>query len=275
MNEIERYQFDRCGYLHIPSLISPEEASALLDASQALEEDAFRIAGESERWKSIWGPEYWRSAEWGYFAGGKRAEGATLMVEDFWNYTTAFDFLIGHPRTMEYIRRIIQGPVSINNSELRIRYTGNFSGMHMGYPHGSKYRYSVRGGEIDCMMVRMVYFLHDVGPDGGPICFVPGTHLHNLPCPVRVPVEEEPGVVPILVKAGDGVLFTEACRHGGFVNRSEQTRYTLHIGYGPHYLKSQNIATMDEEPNVSPALAERMTEEQRKLLIAPKHQRLT
>ena len=31
----------------------------------------------------------------------------------------------------------------------------------------------------------------------------------------------------------------------------DSTRYTLHVGYGPHFMKSQNIGTMDEDPNVT------------------------
>ena len=45
-------------------------------------------------------------------------------------------------------------------------------------------------------------------------------------------VEDEPGVVSVPVQGGDGILFTEACRHGGISNRSDKTRYTLHIGFG-------------------------------------------
>lgn len=67
--------------------------------------------------------------------------------------------------------------------------------------------------------------------------------------------------VPVL--AGDGILFTEACRHGGIPNRSDKTRYTLHVGFGLHFLKSQNISTMDEEVHVTDPLLARLTEDQR------------
>ena len=100
------------------------------------------------------------------------------------------------------------------------------------------------------------------------ICFVPGSHRSQLPVPVQTAVEDEPGVVAVPVKAGDAVLFTEACRHGGFVNHSSQTRYTLHVGYGPAHLRSQNIATMDEDPNVTPALLARISPAQAGLLVA-------
>jgi hypothetical protein len=50
------------------------------------------------------------------------------MIEDFWNADPAFDMLLDHPRTLEYIRAIVQGRITINNSEIRIRYTNNASG---------------------------------------------------------------------------------------------------------------------------------------------------
>src|SRR5262249_8365571 len=181
-NDTERYLFDLSGYVTIPGLLDAGEAAVLLQACRDLEEDALACApaesSASPRWKAVWGPEYWQSPEHGYFASGARKEGGTLMVEDFWNYSPAFDFLISHPATLAYVRRLVRGAVAINNSELRIRYPGNHTGMHMGYPggHGPKYRYHVLEGEIDCMMVRMVYFLHDVGVDEGPLCVVPGSH---------------------------------------------------------------------------------------------------
>ena len=56
------------------------------------------------------------------------------MIEDFWNAHPAFDILLDHPRTLEYISQIILGRYTINNSEIRIRYPGNASGTHMGGP---------------------------------------------------------------------------------------------------------------------------------------------
>ena len=98
----------------------------------------------------------------GYHVQGSREEGATVIIEDFWNADRAFDLLIGHPPT----------------------------------------------------------------------------------------------------KTGDAIFFTEALRHGGLTNRSEQVRKTLHVGYGPHFLMSQNIATMDELPYLTDTTRARLTSAQ-------------
>ena len=66
-------------------------------------------------------------------------------------------------------------------------------------------------------------------------------------------------MIGLPVKAGDAILFTENLRHGGFINRSQQTRKTLHVGYGPHWMMSQNIATMDEPPFITEETRARLT----------------
>ena len=161
---------------------------------------------------------------------------------------------------MEYTNAVILGRPTINNSEIRIRYRGNASGSHGGYrPDNSKYRYQFGAEGIDCAMVRMIYFIHDVSNEEGAFCVVPGTHKGNLPAPYSNNPDEEPGMVGLEVKTGDAIFFTEALRHGGLTNRSPQVRKTLHVGYGPQFMMSQNIATMDEPPYLTDATRARLT----------------
>ena len=185
-----------------------------------------------------------------------------MLIEDFFNFDSAFDQLVNEPKTMTYINAIVQERPSINNSELRIRYTGNYSGTHMGGPLPNKYRYGYNGSGIDCMMVRMVYFVHDVSSEQGAFCVVPGTHKANVQCPYDNDPDIEPGVVGLEVNAGDAIFFTESLRHGGLTNQSEQARKTLHVGYGPQFLMSQNIATMDEIPYITDETRKRLTDTQ-------------
>ena len=96
------------------------------------------------------------------------------------------------------------------------------------------------------MMVHFIYFTHDVSDEGGAFCVVPGSHKSAFPCPYACSIDEEPGMIGLEVKTGDAILFTEALRHGGVTNHKNETRMTLHVGYGPYWMMSQNIATMDE-----------------------------
>jgi len=268
MNDIEKYEFDRQGYIVIKGLLSKAESAQLLQAMNALEEHALAHIQAPPRKKSAWGQDYHFNPERGYYTWGERKEGKTLMVEDFWNADPAFDVLLDHPRTMDYIRTIVQGRIPINNSEIRIRYPGNATGTHMGGPIDHKYRYAFTNGKIDCMMVRMVYFVHDVGLDQGPFCVVPSTHKSNFHSPYGGNPDEEPGMIGLPVETGDAILFTEHLRHGGLTNRSSQTRKTLHVGYGPFWMMSQNIATMDEPPFITDGTRARLSEAQNNLFRA-------
>ncbi len=269
MTEIEHYEFDRLGYIIIEDMLRPEEVARLAKAGDELEEHALQHVDLPPRKFSGWGAEYHANQEKGYHARGTREEGQTLIIEDFWNADPAFDFLVGHDRTMEYANAVILGRPTINNSEIRIRYRGNASGSHGGYrPDNSKYRYQFEAEGINCAMVRMIYFIHDVSNEEGAFCVVPGTHKGNLPAPYSNNPDEEPGMVGLEVKAGDAIFFTEALRHGGLTNRSEQVRKTIHVGYGPNWMMSQNIATMDEPQHLTAETRSRYNVEQQNLLRA-------
>lgn len=273
MNDIERYEFDRLGYLVIPNLLTAKEVKVLAEAVDALEEHAVERVGHGPRKISPWNKmEYHRNEDRGYHVTGQRAEGATLIIEDFWNADSAFDLLVNHSKTMEFIRDIILEEPTINNSEIRIRYPRNATFTHMGGPIGHKYRYVFSQGKIDCMMVRMIYFLHDVAPHEGVFSVVPGTHKSNYNTPYgNVAPDDEPGMIGLTAKAGDGILFTEHLRHAGLVNRSDKTRKTLHVGYGPPWMMSQNIATGDEPPYLKPSTRKRFDEAQNRLFAHSAH----
>ncbi len=266
MTDIQKYEFDRLGYLVLPGILNAAECTKLATAMDGLEEHAATRVKQAPLKKSVWGPEYHVSPEKGYLASGEREPGKTLIIEDFFNADPAFDLLVEHAPTMALIRAIVQDRPTINNSEIRIRYPSNQTTAHMGGPIAAKYRYGFNGNGIDCMMVRMVYFVRDVEAEDGPFCVVPATHKGNFPTPYGTnDSDAEPGMIGLPVKAGDAILFTEHLRHGGKSIRSGRTRKTLHIGYGPYWMKSQNIGTMDEPQNIRPETLARYTLEQQLL----------
>ena len=264
MTGTEKYEFDRQGFIVLPDFLSQQEVEYLKHAIQKLEKHArknYQLEPRNAR-----KPNYHFNSEGGYHVTGGHQHGQTLIIEDFFNFDPAFDFLVNHQKTMDYIAGIVREKIAINNSELRVRYTGNFSGGHGGgYARGYKHRYSIKAGDIDCMMVRFIYFTHDVSNEGGAFCVVPGSHKSAFPCPYACSIDEEPGMLGLEVKTGDAILFTEALRHGGFTNHKNETRMTLHVGYGPYWMMSQNIATMDEPLFIKPETWKRYNSEQKEL----------
>ena len=263
MTEIETYEFDRQGYLVLRDFLKPDQIDGLASAVDELEAHALANIDAPPRKMAAWGREYHVNQERGYHAQGGNAEGQTLIIEDFWNAHPAFDILLDHELTMRYIHEIVQGRVTINNSEIRIRYRGNQSGTHR--PTGPKYTYAYNSDGIDCRMVRIVYFLQEVDADQGAFCVVPGTHKSNLQSPYGNDPDTEPCMLALEVSAGDAILFTENLRHGGLTNKSDQVRKTIHVGYGPYWLMSQNIATMDEPQYLLDRTRERLTSRQNAL----------
>ena len=237
MTEEERYEFDRNGYVVIEEMLTAGEVASLKAAVDRLEEHAAARVDKPPRKRSAWGAEYHADEDLGY-----------------------------HERTLEYVGAAVMQRPTVNNSEIRIRYRGNASPHHGGSRgEDQKYRYNFASERIDCMMVRMIYFLHDNDAEGGAFTVVPGTHKSNLPSPYGNDPDSEPGTVALEVKAGWGIFFTEALRHGGRTNRSDRVRKTIHVGYGPYWMPSQNMATMDEPPFVTKATHARWSEEQRQL----------
>jgi hypothetical protein len=274
MTETEQYTFDLNGYLVIPQLLATDETASLAKAAEVLTEHAEDHLEDPPRVTALRGVDYHRDEELGYHVScnwrsdddtAKEVNGRSLLIEDFFNANSAFDCLVNHARTQPYVTALISERPAINNSELRVRYPGNLSGTHMGGPLGAKYRYRFYDGRMDCMMIRVIYFLHDVSTDQGAFCVVPGTHKSNFASPYHCAPHEEPDMVPLEVKAGDAILFTENLRHGGVPNLSEQVRKTLHVGYGPYWLKSQNIATMDQDPYILEQTLDRYDDAQKHL----------
>ena len=106
MNEIDTFEFDRQGYIVIPGLLTEAEVTSLAAAVDELEEHALAHVSEPPRKDSGWGANYHASSERGYHTNGERAEGKTLIVEDYWNANPAFDVLLDHAPTMDYVHGI-------------------------------------------------------------------------------------------------------------------------------------------------------------------------
>ena len=121
---IERYEFDRQGFLVIPAMLTPEQAACLLAAVDALEEHALARLRTPPRKQSLWGPEY-HLPRTGDTTPRRQRPRQDPDDRGLLQRRPGLRSAGGpsrdhgpHPQAM------VQGPVRINNSEIRIRYTG-------------------------------------------------------------------------------------------------------------------------------------------------------
>jgi hypothetical protein len=284
MNEVEKYKFDLDGYLLVKGLLEPEHVQRGLAAADAMHNHISVNIDAEPRYLSSQNVDYrfdeeYQCHSYKSMAGG----GVQYIIDDFLNASEAFDVLVNHEPTMKYIRDLCAGPYRIVSSELRCRHKSNTTPTHMGGPMDTRNKYEFAGRSLvdtnlqkpvlrdfNLNVVRVLYALHDVPTEQGPLCVVPGSHKANFYSPFdRMDPREEPGMIPLPMQAGDAIIFTENLRHGGFPNLMEEPRRTLHIAIGPRWIASQSPLHWDEQVYVSPQAWARYTDLQRALLPPP------
>lgn len=284
MNESEKYLFDLNGYLVVKNLLSAQEAAACLAAADSMQEHLeknidvgpLHLGHSSIRYRF---DEKYQCHCYKNQMGG----GAQYIIDDFLNASPAFDALVNHRATMAYVEELIPSPFRMASSELRFRHKLNTTHTHMGGPVDVRNRYEFAGREMDdpgrrkkvtrdfnLLFVRVLYALHDIPVENGPLCVVPGSHKSNYfsPFDPREPTKE-PGMIPLPIDAGDAIIFTENLRHGGYPNLIDAARKTLHLAYSPAWIATMSAVHWDGQPYVSPEAWARYDAQQRELLPQP------
>lgn len=280
MDDLERYHFDLHGYLHVKGILTPNEVAQVLSAADALENRFVSSVNADPKYNSLNARiDYHYDAELGTstYEANHGGGGPQYVVDDVLNSDPAFDLFVGHTPTLNYVRELAESPLRIVSSELRYRHRGNITGTHMGGPIDSRNRYVFMppnsGGttsrHFDLLAVRVLYALHDIPTENGPLCVVPGSHKSNFQSPYGKDPLQEPGMIPLPMKAGDVLFFTENLRHGGYPNVIDRVRKTIHICYAPAWVGSQSPAHWGGDIFVKPEVWERYNEEQRSLLPNP------
>jgi hypothetical protein len=285
MNDTERYLFDLNGYLLVKGCLEESERRACLTAADDLEDHLARHADDEPQMVGYAGIRYrfdekYHCHSYKGVAGG----GLQYVIDDFLNASPAFDSLVNHERTMGYVREMVAGPVRIGSSELRYRYRSNRTDTHMGGKMDVRNRYQFIGRtmydsaerqwkarDFDLVAVRVLYALHDIPVENGPLCVVPGSHKSNFFSPFSdLAPTDEPGMIPLPMEAGDAVFFTENLRHGGFPNLLDRPRKTLHLMIGPDWAGSQSPIHWNDRVYVSHEAWARYSESQRAVLTPPR-----
>lgn len=284
MNETEKYQFDLNGYLLVKGILTPDQVQACLRAADELAQHMAANIDAPPQFRSPFNLDYrfddrYQCHSYKTESGG----GLQYVIDDFLNASDAFDVLVNHEPTMRYIRELCAGPYRIVSSELRYRYRSNTTPTHMGGPMDTRNKYEFSGRQLmdldvqrpvyrdfNLNIVRILYAIHDVPVEHGPLCVVPGSHKSNYFSPFdRMVPMEEPGMIPIPMSAGDAIIFSENTRHGGFPNLLESPRRTLHLAIGPRWIASQSPLHWDDQVYVSSQAWDRYTDTQKAILPRP------
>lgn len=283
MNDTEKYQFDLNGYLLVRGILDPAHVHSCLAAANALRDHMAANIDSEPQYRCYFNLDYRFDEKYQCHSYKNQAGGMQYVIDDFLNASSAFDVLVNHEPTMRYVRELCPGPYRILSSELRCRYKSNTTPAHMGGPMDTRNKYEFAGRplmdleaqkpvhrDFNLNIVRVLYALHDVPVEQGPLCVVPGSHKANFYSPFdRMDPTAEPGMIPLPMAAGDAIFFTENTRHGGFPNLLDVPRTTLHLAIGPRWVASQSPLHWDDQIYVSSDAWSRYSEIQRAIMPRP------
>lgn len=244
MTDEERYLFDLRGFLVVPEVLDTAEVAALnvlVDAQELPDPD---VSVESQRF------------------GG------------FLAWDTRFRDLIDHPRILPYLKELLGLALRLDHAYgIKMRAGSPSLNLHGGgTPYDPAQYYHYRNERMYCGLMVVTWALTDALEGHGGFCCVPGSHKSNLPCPAEIRTYNRDAgcVVPVPVRAGDVLIFTEALTHGTLAWTAPHHRRALLYKYSPGH-QTWGRGNFGEE------VRDQVTEQQRRILEPPyvyKRQRL-
>ena len=244
------FLFDLHGYIILRGVLAQSECDEMLSVIHDLESRDYE-----DKWMEAVGPG--RPTK-------ELQKEHQIRLNGLPRLDPVFDRLIAHERVVAYLREWMGEPQLINTWSISKSQEAAFSGWHRGVPTTD---YSYRNGTIRTRMFNTVYFLTDNGPEDGCVVAIPGSHKSNIDLDLKAhPAYEMPGATPIVGKAGDLLLFSEATLHDGLPKTTDGIRTNLYYNYvHAHY----NVMT--REPRnchhfyFPPEVRDRFTDEQREM----------
>lgn len=219
----EHEAFERDGYLRVEGALSREHAAELVDVIDRLHRNGRLVAPET------------------YAGVTNRVQHLNAV-----GLAPTFVDLIDHPTTFPKVWGILGWNIFLHQTHLMLTPPEPREGPRgPGGWHQDNGRRTLDMPEIEVparLSLKVGYFLTDVSRrDMGNFWVVPGSHR-------RRSIEVEPGAggmvpgaEPVLLRAGDALLFDARVWHSGSSNYSETTRKVLFFAYGYRWLHSDNV----------------------------------
>ena len=218
----EEEAFERDGYLHVEGALSPDHAVNLVDVIDRLHRDGRLVTPET-------------------YAG------VTNRVQHLNAVGLAPEFvdLIDHPTTFPKVWGILGWNIFLHNTHLMLTPPEPSDGPRgPGGWHQDNGRRTLDMPEIEIparLSLKVGYFLTDVSRrDMGNFWVVPGSHRRRSIEVTPGGGGHVPGAEPVLLRAGDALIFDARVWHSGSPNYSKSTRKVLFYAYGYRWLHSDN-----------------------------------
>lgn len=233
----QRLFFESQGYLVVRGALGAEELSDLREAGEAAE----------RRWAADPDLPGCRIPEF-------------LEIEGILEYGPRFLDLVENPAVFPRVREVLGTDIALIDHGYYITPPG-------GELDGEAWHRDVRTPGVyhprSTVMVRAMYALTDIGPEGGATLVLPGSHRFTADTEVpKVSAPEElPGAVTLTCSAGDAYFFNGNLLHAPSHNRSAVTRKVVLFNYGHKWMRMWR----GHEP--SPELCARATTPLRRQLL--------
>jgi hypothetical protein len=252
---LDDYEFDLRGFLVVRGALSDAEVASLNDAY-----DRFPQLDNGEWYGNSQRRDY--TADTGF-----------ELHNLFDCGDPAFDVLIDHPAWLGHALHYageegtyVQGTM-IDEAIATIRSNGGHHPVHSGgHDASTRTQYRYQNGRFRCGQLNVLVTLRDIGPGDGPTMIVPGSHKQNLSHPLVGDyargdrMDDLPWAEPVYAKAGDALLFVDACLHGGSSRTTDGERRVIILRYGPPWSRPRFGYTLSDE------LLTRLTPERRRIL---------
>jgi hypothetical protein len=255
MSTDEKYLFDLLGFVVVRDVLSGEHlamANAAIDAMELTQSpeyfgDSIALKGENS------------STRLG-------ADGNLLELPK--PFCEPFREMLAHPKTTPHLNTILGEGWRLDHGPGLIAMDKGCSG---GMLHGSfdNAPYFYREGRIFTGLCVVEYLLADEGPGDGGISVVPGSHKANLTCPESMRRWEryQEYVTEVHAKAGDAVIFSEACTHGTLPWAADHQRRAILYKYNAGHMSWGGGGLRGSVP----AYWNELTEAQQATLLLPSH----
>ena len=255
MSADEKYLFDLLGFLIVRDVLSEEHLKLANDAIDSMEltpspeyfGDSVALQGENT------------STRLG------NSEGLLELPRPF---CEPFREMLAHPQTIPHLNTILGEGWRLDHGPGLIAMDKGCSG---GMLHGNfdNAPYFYREGKIFTGLCVIEYLLADEGPGDGGISVIAGSHKANVTCPAKMRRWEQyqEYVTEINAKAGDAIIFSEACTHGTLPWDADHQRRAIlykynvgHMAWGGGGVRGRRPSYWDE-----------LTAPQQAALLLPSH----